>query len=95
MDTTSFNSMHQRIERLKSAFVAQTYWEKKRVSPKTPFLRVETDLAKALMLENTSVIIEGKVKHFLLRSLGLGVWEVTIDTSVPCSTSNRVWKNKS
>ena len=78
--------MYERVAMLKALFIR---WDGKEI----PFTRITKDLATELILQNSSVIIKGRVWYFNIQSLGLGIYKVMLNTDVgPTSKTTRLIK---
>ena len=55
-------------------------------------VRVKRDLAQELLLQNTDVVIKGEVRHFDIRAIGLGIFNVVLDMNCPPNPANRMIK---
>ena len=64
------------IQNVKQFFFDQLY-----ATPhnKKSCVRVEKKVAKQMLLDNETIIIEGKVRGFNLLHIGMGIYEVTLN----------------
>jgi len=78
-------TLYKRIEEFKKNLMTQSLFN---IISTT----IERDLAKHLLMNNDSIIVNGTVKHFDIKPIGLGVFIVTLDTSVPPRKYNLLLK---
>jgi hypothetical protein len=76
--------VYEQIQELKHEFFLQN---------KTVVLsvvRVKKDLATELILQNESIVLGGKVYWFNVKPLGLGIFEISLNTEIDSRTTRLI-----